>query len=158
VTARPISIRWISLVPSKIVKILAVRAVSAGQRPIRPLVSARIKHALSEMNVGFRPGRVWFRAWYERTPSRTVSLLAVQARQTTPLEVYRRYILALTCLYAVGQGTQPCGQRRADGPHTGRIPGGCGNLGLAVAVVPTRRRDGPDGMHHADGGGLASRG
>lgn len=40
------------------------------------MVSARIQHALSEMNVGFRPGRVWFRAWYERTPSRIVSLIA----------------------------------------------------------------------------------
>jgi hypothetical protein len=36
VTVRPISIRWISDVPSKIVKILAVGAVSAGQRPVGP--------------------------------------------------------------------------------------------------------------------------
>jgi hypothetical protein len=35
VTVRPISIRWISDVPSKIVKILAVGAVSAGERPSR---------------------------------------------------------------------------------------------------------------------------
>ena len=40
------------------------------------MVSARIQHALSEMNVGFRPARVWFQAWYERTPSHTVSLIA----------------------------------------------------------------------------------
>src|ERR1700690_4137080 len=33
VIVRPISIPWISDVPSKIVKILAVRAVSAGQPP-----------------------------------------------------------------------------------------------------------------------------
>jgi hypothetical protein len=33
VTVRPISIRWISDVPSKIVKILAEGAVSAGQWP-----------------------------------------------------------------------------------------------------------------------------
>jgi hypothetical protein len=33
VTARPISIRWISLVPSKIVKILDYTAVSTGQTP-----------------------------------------------------------------------------------------------------------------------------
>jgi hypothetical protein len=32
VIVRPISIRWISLVPSKMVKILDYRAVSAGQR------------------------------------------------------------------------------------------------------------------------------
>jgi hypothetical protein len=32
VTVRPISMRWISDVPSKIVKILAARAVYAGQR------------------------------------------------------------------------------------------------------------------------------
>jgi hypothetical protein len=34
-------IRWISLVPSKIVKILAVRAVSTGQRPPGPRVPSR---------------------------------------------------------------------------------------------------------------------
>jgi hypothetical protein len=33
VIVRPISIRWISEVPSKMVKILALRAVTAGQRP-----------------------------------------------------------------------------------------------------------------------------
>ena len=33
VIVRPISIRWMSDVPSKIVKILAIGAVSAGQRP-----------------------------------------------------------------------------------------------------------------------------
>ncbi|MCW2929048.1 MAG: hypothetical protein JWM19_10 [Actinomycetia bacterium] len=49
-------IRWISDVPSKMVKILAVGAVSAGQRPARtPVVSARIQHALSETNSGFGP-------------------------------------------------------------------------------------------------------
>jgi hypothetical protein len=62
--------------------------------------------------------------------------------------------LALTCLYAVGQDTRPCRQRRADGPHTGRTPG---DPGLAV-FMPARRRHGPDGTYHADGGGLASRG
>jgi hypothetical protein len=33
VIVRPISIRWISDVPSKMVKIVNYRAVSAGQRP-----------------------------------------------------------------------------------------------------------------------------
>jgi hypothetical protein len=44
--------RWISLVPSKIVKILAVGAVSAGQRPAGPVVSARIQHALLRPELG----------------------------------------------------------------------------------------------------------
>jgi hypothetical protein len=70
VTDRPMIIRWISDVPSKIVKILAVRAVYAGQRPADPVVSARIQHAPSEMNVGFGSARVRFRSWYERTPRR----------------------------------------------------------------------------------------
>ena len=61
VTARPMIIRWISLVPSKMVKILAVGAVSAGQRPAGPPVSARIQHGLSEMNAGFGSARVRFR-------------------------------------------------------------------------------------------------
>ena len=38
--------------PSKMVKILAVAAVYAAQRPAGPPVSARIQHAPSEMNVG----------------------------------------------------------------------------------------------------------
>ena len=49
------SIRWISKVPSKIVKIVDYRAVSTGQRPTAPVVSARIQHGLSEMNAGFHP-------------------------------------------------------------------------------------------------------
>ena len=55
VTARPMIIRWISDVPSKMVKILAIGAVYAGQRPAGPLVSAWIQHALSETNSGFGP-------------------------------------------------------------------------------------------------------
>jgi hypothetical protein len=40
VTARPMIIRWISDVPSKIVKLVEVRAVSAGKQPAaRALVS-----------------------------------------------------------------------------------------------------------------------
>jgi len=40
VTALPMIMRWISDVPSKIVKLLEVRAVSAGRRPAgRALVS-----------------------------------------------------------------------------------------------------------------------
>jgi hypothetical protein len=53
VTARLMIMRWISLVPSKMVKILAIRAVYAGQRPAAAVVSARIQHAPSEMNIGF---------------------------------------------------------------------------------------------------------
>jgi hypothetical protein len=96
-------IRWISLVPSKIVKILELGAVSAGQRPADPVVSARIQHALFEGNDGFRP-----------------------ACARNPPQVYRRYILMLTCHYPVGQGTCPGGQRHAYGPDaraTPEIPG-----------------------------------
>jgi hypothetical protein len=42
------------------VKILAMAAVSAGQRLLDPLVSARIQHGLSEMNDGFGPTRARF--------------------------------------------------------------------------------------------------
>ena len=70
VTARPISIRWISDVPSKIVKI-----VDYGQFPQvsglhDPVVSARIQQRLSEGNDGFRSARVRFQAWFGRTPRR----------------------------------------------------------------------------------------
>ena len=56
-------IRWISEVPSKIVQIPDYGAVSAGQRPAEPVVSARIQHGPFEMNDGFRPARVRFRSW-----------------------------------------------------------------------------------------------
>jgi hypothetical protein len=48
VTVRPISIRWISDVPSKMVKIVDYRAVSTGQRLSGAVVSAQIQHRLSE--------------------------------------------------------------------------------------------------------------
>jgi hypothetical protein len=63
-----------------------------------PVVSARIQHRPFKGNDGFRP-----------------------ARARTPPQVHRRYILALTCHYPVGQDTR---QRGADGPHTGRAPRG----------------------------------
>jgi hypothetical protein len=52
-------IRWISDVPSKIVKIVDYRAVSAGQRPDDPVVSARIQHGRPRgMTVSVRPVHV----------------------------------------------------------------------------------------------------
>ncbi len=59
VTARPISIRWISDVPSTRVKSLATGEGFAGRRPVDPVVSVRIQRTLSEMD-GFPepvPGR-----------------------------------------------------------------------------------------------------
>ena len=67
---QPISIRWISLVPSKMVKIVDYRAVSAGQPPVRgPWVSARIQHRLSEGGGRSRLPRERFRARPGRGPS-----------------------------------------------------------------------------------------
>jgi hypothetical protein len=48
VIARPISIRWISDVPSKMVKILAAGTVPQFSGLRTPVVSARIRHAPSE--------------------------------------------------------------------------------------------------------------
>ena len=48
--------RWISEVPSKIVKIVDYGAVSAGHRPDGSRVSARIQHRLVESRDGFRSG------------------------------------------------------------------------------------------------------
>lgn len=53
--ARAITSRWISEVPSKMVKILELRAVSEVIGLRDPLVSAAIQHAPSEMNSGFGP-------------------------------------------------------------------------------------------------------
>jgi hypothetical protein len=60
VTARPMIMRWISEVPSKMVKIVDLMAVFAGQRPAWSVVSARVQHRLSERNDGFRSARVRF--------------------------------------------------------------------------------------------------
>ena len=51
------SIRWISLVPSKIVKILAIGAVYAGQRPAAPRGISTDSARLSETNSGFGSAR-----------------------------------------------------------------------------------------------------
>ena len=51
------AVRRIGLVPSKIVKILVIGAVSAGQRPADPVVSARIQHALFEGGGGSDAGQ-----------------------------------------------------------------------------------------------------
>jgi hypothetical protein len=52
-------IRWISDVPSKMVKIVDYGAVSAGQRPAGAVVSARIQHRISEgAAVSGRPAHV----------------------------------------------------------------------------------------------------
>jgi hypothetical protein len=53
VIVRPISIRWISDAYSKMVKILAVGTVPQFSGLQTPVVSARIQHAPTEMNVGF---------------------------------------------------------------------------------------------------------
>jgi hypothetical protein len=50
--------RWISEVPSKIVKILELQAVYAGQRPVYPRGISTDSARPSEMNVAFRSARV----------------------------------------------------------------------------------------------------
>jgi hypothetical protein len=83
---------------SKIVKIMAARAVYAGQRPAALVVSARIQHAPTEMNVGFGSARVRFRSWYERTPRRLVSLATASLAYSAagPSEVYFRVDLQVS--------------------------------------------------------------
>jgi len=141
VTVRPISIRWISDVPSKIMKILAVRAVYAGQRPAALVVSARIQHAPTELNVGFGSARVRFRSWYERTPRRLVSLATASLAYSAagPSEVYFRVDLQVSRCRPGHRFGQRRG-RAARGPDAHGTPP---NPGLAD-VAPTRRRNGPD--------------
>jgi hypothetical protein len=67
VTARPMSIRWISDVPSKMVKIVDLGAVSAGQRPAFLRGISTDSARPSELNDGFGSALVWFRSWYEPT-------------------------------------------------------------------------------------------
>jgi hypothetical protein len=96
VTARPISIRWISDVPSKIVKILAVRAVSAGQRPADPraISTDPARPVRDECRLRIGPCRlsIVVRTHAEQLlPPRRP-----RSRQDSP-QVHRRYISTLTC-------------------------------------------------------------
>jgi hypothetical protein len=83
VTALPTIIRWISLVPSKMVKILEYVTVYAGQRPVGPVVSARIQHGLFEGNDGFRPTRVRFERGSDACREGTVNLAVSVGRTQT---------------------------------------------------------------------------
>jgi hypothetical protein len=91
-----------------------------------PVVSARIQHARSETNSGFGPApcAIGVRG---ADPLQSADEGGQEVggcpRGATPQRVYRRYILALTCGYLVVHDTRPR-VRGADGPHTGRTPGG----------------------------------
>lgn len=135
-------IHCISLVPSKMVKILAIRAVPQVSDLKPSVISARIQHAPSEMNAGFVPARVRFRSWYECTPRKPVSL-ATALLHTTPRQVHRRYISALTCQYpAAGHVARSCEQRprrtRAGQPGMRRKP----RAARCRADTPALRPDG----------------
>jgi hypothetical protein len=145
VTARPMIIRWISEVPSKMVKIVDYGAVSAGQWPARGRgVSTDSAPAV----------RGWQRfPAAPRTLSSAVRTRAKKApfgrsRNPTPPQVHLRYIRALTCQYSSCRRDVP---RRQHDPgsaaRTGHTPAGCVGTrfhpGPAV-VGPTRRHHGAD--------------
>jgi hypothetical protein len=97
--------RWISEVPSKIVKILAIVAVYAGQRPAAPVVSARIQHAPPEMNAGARlilaRCRTHSAGDFDAVRHRRGcgEIVLGGAPPAFSAQVYRRYIIALSCRY-----------------------------------------------------------
>jgi len=122
VTARPMSIRWISGVPSKMVKIVDYGAVSVGQRPVDP------------RGISTDPARV------VRGESRFPSGPCTHSTVGTS-KVYSSADLALS-----HRPGHPAGRPATGG--RGRIragrTGNAGNPGLA-AVTPIWRRHGPDG-------------
>jgi hypothetical protein len=93
--SEPVITYWSSLAPSKLVKIVNQRAVSAGQWHVDP---PWYQHGPLEGNDDFRP-----------------------VRTRTQPQVHRRYIPALTCHYRVGQASARAASG-AGGPHTGRCP------------------------------------
>ena len=133
-------IRWISDVPSKMVKIFAVGAVSAGQTPVGP-------PGISTDSA--RPVRDEFRFWVGPERDRRAGHGCAQSedededeggqevgghprcRSVRRLEdagtseVYSRADLLLYRF----QDTRPCGRWRADRPHVGRTPTERGTLG-----------------------------
>ena len=133
-------IRWISLVPSKIVKIVDERSVSAGQRRVWGCgIGTGFRRAAA---VSCRPAYVAEHGGSSRKAPQTPG---ISCRQS----IARRYIggtFSLTC-----QGTPPVRQWRTGGLHTGPAPRNAHGT-LLAAVVPTRRRHGPDRPYHANGG------
>jgi hypothetical protein len=152
VTARPMIMRWISDVPSKMVKILAMGAVYAGQRPVAPrgisTDSARPVRDDFRFRVG--PVRDW-RAGRRRAPVggrgqpgswRTPSAeCCLQPDAAGTFQVYSRTDLHVYLfsgcppLQAVARGQATRGPDAGNAKYPG--PG---------AVAPTRRRDGATGL------------
>jgi hypothetical protein len=141
-TARPISIRWISLVPSKIVKILAIGAVYAGQRPAVPLGINTDSARPVRDEFRFPPGRCTLPIRVSTCWEGTADPGGSRRRPVTPAQVHRRYISALTCQFP-SPTTSAADQRRGRGAHG---PDALGTRGkpATAAVTPTRRRYGPD--------------
>jgi hypothetical protein len=139
VTARPMIIRWISDMPSKMVKILAVLAVYAGQRPARPpgisTDSARPVRDECRFRVGPCPVSVVVRTHAEKVLERFRGCY----RRPTPQRVHPRYILLLTCNYLAVHDTGPR-VRGVDGPHTGRTPRVASGRNWAAATVISSQR------------------
>ena len=134
------AVRRIGLVPSKIAKILAVRAISAGQRPADPrgisTDSARPVRDECRFRVGPRPVSIVVRTHAEKVLVRFHGC----RRQPTPQQVHLRYILALTCQYLVHHDTRP--RARRGRAHTGRAARECpGTPGRPLS----RRHGGPHG-------------
>jgi hypothetical protein len=122
-TVLPMSIRCISLVPSKIVKIVDERAVSAGQRTFDPrgistdpapdFLGWRRFPAATRMlpSTGTRP---------KRAPQPPLTALGRELRQGTS-NVYSRADLPVPRR----PGNPPVRRWRAGGPYTGRTAGEC---------------------------------
>ena len=108
-----------------------------------PVVSARIQHALSEMDDGFRPGSQPAPSALRTHAEKAVVRSRGCHREPTQQQVHLRYIFTLTCQYLDDHDTRP-GVRGADGPHT---PGECPNPRGLAPVAPTRPRHGPYGRN-----------
>ena len=108
---------------------------------------AVVQHGSS---TGFRraaavSGRPAYVAEHGGAPRKAPQTPGISCRQS----IARRYIggtFSLTC-----QGTPPVRQWRTGGLHTGPTPRNAHGT-LLAAVVPTRRRHGPDRPYHANGG------
>jgi hypothetical protein len=127
VTVLPISIRWISLVASKIVKILAIGAVYAGQRPAVPrgISTDSARPVRDEFRFLVGPVRDW-RAGRRRASvggrGRPVSWRTPSAgySATGTSQVHSRADLRLS-----RRSRYRPRVRGADRPDAGRTPGEC---------------------------------
>jgi hypothetical protein len=143
VTARPMIMRWISLVPSKIVKIVELAAVSAGQRPVTPSgISTNSARPVRDES-GFRPA-------VARCPSGSARVGRALRTRQIPSPTRHSAVGTLEIHFcadlpvSLTDDVRPCGPTARTGRKRPGRPRSARKTRADRLLPPTRRRYGPD--------------